>query len=155
VIFGINATKSNIVIAETRCNGRKFVITAIKSIPFQVCSGDDLAELLRSLRALMDRKGKGAGSVIALLKCSSGRFGSCLEAIKGEAMVEIAAFQKGLCVIKVAPQSLKKSLRCAADQKWRDRAAELFNPHGRRQNWPKGAAGAVTVAFKVAGERSE
>ena len=65
-------------------------------------------------------------------------------------MVELAAFQQGLQVVKVAPQSLKKSLGCSADQKWRDRAAELFNPDGKRQNWSKGAAGAVAGAFKVA-----
>ena len=132
--------------------GDKFVVTAIRPVSFQVRSGDDLAELLQSLIAVFDRKGKGAGSVIALLKCSSGRFGSCLEAIKGEAMVELAAAQRGLRVVKVAPQSLKKTLGCATDQKWRDRAAELFNPDGKRRNWSKGAAGAVAVAFKVAGE---
>jgi hypothetical protein len=152
VIIGITATKSAIVIAETRGTGGKFVLTAIRSIPFQVRFGDDLAELLRSLGALFGHKGRGAGSVIALLKCSSGRFGSCLEAIKGEAMVELAAFQHDLCVVKVAPQSLKKSLGCASGQKWRDRAAELFNPGGKLLNWSKGAAGAVAVAFKIAGE---
>ena len=150
MLFGVNATRSAVVIAETKGAGGKFVITAIRSIPFQVRSGDDLAGLLQSLIALFDRK--GAGSVIALLKCSSGRFGSCLEAIKGEAMVELAAAQRGLRVVKVAPQSLKKTLGCATDQKWRDRAAELFNPDGKRRNWSKGAAGAVAVAFKVAGE---
>jgi hypothetical protein len=152
MIFGVNATRSAVVIAETRGAGDKFVITAIRPVPFQVRSGDDLAELLQSLIPLFDRKGRGAGSVIALLKCSSGRFGSCLEAIKGEAMVELAASQRGLRVVKVAPQSLKKSLGCAADQKWRDRAGELFNPDGKHRNWSKGAAGAVAVAFKVAGE---
>jgi hypothetical protein len=134
VIFGINATKSAIIVAETRGAGSRFVITSIRSIPFQVRFGDDLAELLRSFGALLDHKGKGAVSVVALLKCSSGRFGSCLEAIKGEAMVELAAFQHGLRVIKVAPQSLKKSLGCAMDQKWRDRANELFNSDGKRKN---------------------
>jgi hypothetical protein len=152
VILGISVTKSAIVIAETRGAGDKFVITAVRSIPFQVRFGEDLVELLRSLGALFGRKGKGAGSVIALLKCSSGRFGSCLEAIKGEAMVELAAFQHGRRVVKVAPQSLKKSLGCATDQKWRDRAAEMFNPGGKCQKWSKGAAGAVAAAFKVAGE---
>ena len=150
MIFGVNATKSAVVIAETKGVGDKFVITAIRPIPFQVRSGDDLAELLQRLITLFDRK--GVGSVIALLKCSSGRFGSCLEAIKGEAMVELAAAQRGLRVVKVAPQSLKKTLGCATDQKWRDRAAELFNPKGKLRNWSKGAAGAVAVAFKVAGE---
>ncbi len=152
MIFGINATKSAVVVAETRGKGDTFVITAIRPVPFQVRSGDDLTQLLQSLVTLFDRKGKGAGPVIALLKCSSGRFGSCLEAIKGEAMIELAAFQRGLRVVKVAPQSLKKSLGCAADVKWRDRAAEMFNPDGKVRNWSKGAAGAVAVAFKVAGE---
>jgi hypothetical protein len=152
MLFGVNATRSAVVIVETKGAGDKFVVTAIRPVPFQVRSGDDLAGLLQSLIALFDRKGKGAGSVIALLKCSSGRFGSCLEAIKGEAMVELAAAQRGLRVVKVAPQSLKKTLGCATDQKWRDRAAELFNPDGKRRNWSKGAAGAVAVAFKVAGE---
>ena len=152
MLFGVNATRSAVVIVETKGAGDKFVVTAIRPVPFQVRSGNDLAELLQSLIALFDRKGKGAGSVIALLKCSSGRFGSCLEAIKGEAMVELAAAQRGLRVVKVAPQSLKKTLGCATDQKWRDRAAELFNPDGKHRNWSKGAAGAVAVAFKVAGE---
>ena len=152
MLFGVNATRSAVVIVETKGAGDKFVVTAIRPVPFQVRSGDDLAELLQSLIVLFDRKGRGAGSVIALLKCSSGRFGSCLEAIKGEAMVELAAAQRGLRVVKVAPQSLKKTLGCATDQKWRDRAAELFNPDGKRRNWSKGAAGAVAVAFKVAGE---
>lgn len=152
MIFGVNATKSAVVVAQTKAASAKFVIIAIKPIPFQVRSGNDLAELLQTLITLFQCKGNGAGSVIALLKCSSGRFGSCLEAIKGEAMVELAAAERGLHVAKVAPQSLKKALGCAKDQKWRDRAGELFNPDGKRPNWSKGAAGAVAAAFKVAGD---
>jgi hypothetical protein len=152
MILGISTTKSAVIIAETKGAGGKFVIKAIRPIPFQVSSGDDLTELLQKLTTLFRRKGKGAQLVIALLKCSSGRFGSCLEAIKGEAMVELAAVKCGLRVVKIVPQSLKKSLGCATDQKWRDRATELFNPDGKLRNWSKGVAGAVAVAFKVAGE---
>lgn len=152
MIFGVNATKSAVVIAECKGAGDKFVLTAIRPVPFQVRTGEDLIELLKTLSTIFDRRGKGVGSLIALLKCSSGRFGSCLEAIKGEAMVELAAAQGGHRVIKVAPQSLKKTLGCATDQKWRDRAGERFNPDGKCPNWSKGAAGAVSVAFKVAGE---
>ena len=152
MIFGVNATRSAVIIAETRGLAGKFVITAIRPIPFQVRSGEDLTELLQNLITIFDRAGKGASPGIALLKCSSGRFGSCLEAIKGEAMIELAAFQRRLRVVKVAPQSLKKALGCARDQKWRDRAAERFNPKGRLRNWSRGAAGAVAVAFKVAAE---
>ena len=122
MICGISATKSKIVIVQTKGAGDKFAITSIRAIPFEVRSGADLAQLLQSLVTIFDRKGKGAGTVMALLKCSSGRFGSCLEAIKGEAMVELAAFRRGIRVVKVAPQSLKKALGPAPDQKWRDRA---------------------------------
>lgn len=152
MIFGVNTTKSAVVVAQTKGASAKFVISAIQPISFQVRSGDELAELLQTLRLLFDRRVKDADAVIALLKCSSGRFGSCLEAIKAEAMVELAAAQRGLRVVKVAPQSLKKTLGCVQDQKWRDRAGELFNPDGVRPNWSKGAAGAVAAAFKVAGE---
>jgi hypothetical protein len=152
MILGVNATKSAVIVAQTKGGSAGFVIAAIKPISFQVHSGEDLSKLWQTLNLLFDRSGKGAGPVIALLKCSSGRFGSCLEAIKGEAMVELAAFQRGLRVVKVAPQSLKKTLACAPDQKWRDRAGELFNANGKRPNWSKGAAGAVAAAFKVSGE---
>jgi hypothetical protein len=155
MIFGVSATKSAVVVAETKGTGDKFAITVIKPIPFAVQSGDNLAELLRCLTSMFDHGGQGASPTIALLKCSSGRFGSCLEAIKGEAITELAAFQKGMRVVKVAPQSLKKTLGCVAEQKWRDRAAELFNPDGKRRNWSKGAAGAVAAAFKVAGDRGQ
>jgi hypothetical protein len=154
MILGISTTKSAVVVAQTKGARAKFAITTIRAIPLQVGTGDDLAELLEILVSLFARtgKGKGTGPVLALLKCSSGRFGSCLEAIKREAMIELAAAHVGLRVVKVAPQSLKKALGCAKDQKWRERAAEMFNPDGKRPNWSKGAAGAVAAAFKVSGE---
>ena len=161
MIFGVNATKTAVVIAQTRQTriaadhrpGARFVIGTIRLIPFQVRSGDDLAELLQTLTTLFAGKssGRGAGPVLALLGCSSGRFGSCREAIKGEAMVELAATRCGLRIVKIAPQSLKKTLGCGKDQKWRDRAGELFNPDGKRPNWSKGVVGAIAAAFKVAG----
>jgi hypothetical protein len=140
------------VVVETKDAGDKFAMTATRPIPFEARSGDYLAVLLRRLAATFDRDGRGVNSTIALLKCSSGRFGSCLKAIKGEAISELVAFQKGLRVFKVPPQSLKRTLGWAADQKWRDRASELFNPDGNRRNWSKSAAGAAVVALKVAAE---
>src|SRR6185369_7401322 len=124
MIFGISTTKSEVVIAETKGVGDKFTLSSIKKIPFQVGAGADLAELLQTLSIIFGRHGRNSRFVVALLKCSSGRFGTCLEAIKAEAMTELAAFQNGVRIVKVAPQSLKTALGCASDQKWRDRAAD-------------------------------
>ena len=87
---------------------------------------------------------------LAVLKCSGGKYGSSVEAIKAEAIAELAAVQKGLPVIEVAPQSLKKALECSAAEKWQQRAKQMFNANGQHRYWSEGADGAVSAAFKVA-----
>jgi hypothetical protein len=151
VIFGVSATRDAVVIARTTGSGETFVVTSIKLVPFQVRSGDDLAELLQRLVVIFGSAGKTGRSTIALLGSSSGRFKSSVEAIKAEAVTELAATESGLRVIKVTAASLKKVLECAAGEKWQARAAERFNPAGRHTHWSKGAAGATAAAFRVAG----
>jgi len=150
MIFGVSPVKDAVVVARTTGSGERFVIKSIESIRFQVRSGDDLTELLQRLVVIFNR-GKSQRPTIALLGSSSGRFKSSLEAIKAEAITELAAAQSGLPVVKVTAASLKKVLGCAAGQKWKARAGERFNPADRHQNWSPGAAGAAAAALKVAG----
>ena len=151
MIFGVSPTRDAVVIAHTTGSGETFVIKSIKSIPFQTRSGDDLTELLRRLVVIFDRGAKSRRSTIALLGSSSGRFKSSIEAIKAEAITELAAAESGVPIVRVTAASLKKALGCASGQKWRARAAERFNPTGHYQNWSQGAAGAAAAALKVAG----
>jgi hypothetical protein len=151
MIFGVSPTKDAVVIAQTTGSGETFVIKSIKSIQFQARSGDDLGELLQRLVVIFDRGGKTRGSTIALLGSSPGRFKSSIEAIKGEAIAELAAAESGLTVVRVTAASLKKVLGCAPGQKWQARAEERFNPRGRHKNWSQGAAGAAAAALKIAG----
>jgi len=150
MIFGVSATKDAVVIAQTTGSGETFVIKSIKSIQFQARSGDDLGELLQRLVVIFERGGKNRGSTIALLGSSSGRFKSSIEAIKGEAITELAAAESGLRVVRVTAASLKKVLGCAPGQKWQARSEERFNPAGRHKNWSQGAAGAAAAALKIA-----
>ena len=151
MIFGVSPTKDEVVIAQTTGSGKTFAIKSITSIQFQAQSGDDLTELLQRLVVIFDRRGKSRRPTIALLGSSSGRFKSAIEAIKAEAITELAAAESGLPVVRVTAASLKKVLGCAAGQKWPARAEERFNPTGRHENWSKGAAGAAAAALKVAG----
>jgi hypothetical protein len=148
MIFGVSPTKDAVVIAQTAGSGETFVIKSITSIRFQARSGADLTELLQRLVVIFGR-GKSR-STIALLGSSSGRFKSSIEAIKAEAITELAAAESGLPIVRVTAASLKKVLGCAAGQKWQARAAERFNPTGRNENWSQGAAGATAAALKVA-----
>jgi hypothetical protein len=150
MIFGVSPTKDAVVVAQIRGAGETFAITSIMSIRFQARSGDDLADLRRRLRSLFDRNGKGRHSTVALLGSSSGRFKSSVEAIKAEAITELAAAEGGLPVVRVTAASLRSALGCATGQKWRARAEERFNPSGRQKNWSQGAAGAAAAAFRVA-----
>jgi hypothetical protein len=153
MIFGVSPTRDAVVIAQATGSGKSFAIKSIRRIPFQARSGDDLTELLQRLAVLFGRGGGRA--TIALLGSSSGRFKSSVEAIKAEAIAELAAAQAGLPVVKVAVASLKKVLGCASGQKWQARAEELFNPDGQRKNWSQGAGGAAAAALKVAGKQFE
>ena len=150
MIFGVSATKNAVVVAEAAGSGKTFAIKSITSIQFQARSGADLRALLKRLVAIFDRGGKSQRSTIALLASSSGRFKSSVEAIKAEAITEVAAADSGLPVVKVTAASLKKVLGCSAGQKWQARATERFNPTARHRNWSKGAAGATAAALKVA-----
>jgi ethanolamine utilization protein EutA (predicted chaperonin) len=151
MIFGVSPTRDAVVIAQTTGSGATFVIRSITSIQFQARSGEDLTELLHRLVVVFDRGGKGRRSTVALLGSSSGRFKSSVEAIKAEAITELAAAESGLPIVRVTAASLKKVLGCATGQKWQARAAERFNPKGRIENWSQGAAGATAAALKVAG----
>jgi len=151
MILGVSPTRGAVVVAHTTGSGETFAIRSIASIRFEARSGDDLAELLKRLVVLFGRGSKSRRSTIALLGSSSGRFKSSVEAIKAEAITELAAAESGLPVVKVTAASLKKALGCATGQKWQARALERFNPTGRHKNWSKGAAGAVAAALKVAG----
>jgi hypothetical protein len=150
VIFGVNPTRDAVIVAQATGSGATFAIRSIASVRFQARSGDDLKELLQRLVVMFGRGGKSRRSTIALLASSSGRFKSSVEAIKAEAVIELAAAESGLPVVRVTAASLKKALGCAAGQKWQARAAERFNPAGRHKNWPQGAAGAAAAALKVA-----
>ena len=150
MIFGVSPTKDAVVVAQTAGAGETFVIKSITSIRFQARSGADLRELQQRLVVIFNRGGKGRRSTIALLGSSSGRFKSSIEAIKAEAITELAAADSGVPIVKVTPASLKRVLGCSAGQKWQARAAERFNPTGRHKNWSRGAAGATAAALKVA-----
>jgi hypothetical protein len=152
MILGVSPTRDVVVIAETTGSGETFVIRSTTSIQFQARCADDLAELLEHLVVLFGRRGMGRCSTLAVLGSSSGRFKSSVEAIKAEAITELAAARSGLPVVRVTAASLKKALGCAAGQKWRARAEERFNPTGHRRNWSPGAAGAAAAALKVAGD---
>lgn len=147
--FGVSPTKTAVVIAQTTGAGETFSIKSIRAVEFRAQSGSDLKELLQRLVIIFDRGGKRRRSTIALLGSSSGRFKSSVEAIKAEAITELAAAESGLPVVKVTAASLKNALGCAPGQKWQARAAERFNPKGRHKNWSLGAAGAGAAALKV------
>jgi ethanolamine utilization protein EutA (predicted chaperonin) len=150
MIFGVSPTKDAVVIAKATGSGATFVIKSIQSIQFHARSGRALNELLQRLVATFDLSSTSRGSTIALLGSSSGRFKSSVEAIKGEAITELAAARIGLPLVKVTAASLKKVLGCAPKQKWQASAEERFNPGNRRKNWSHGATGAAAAAFKIA-----
>ena len=154
MIFGVSPTKNAVVIAQATGSRGTFSIQSIRAIEFGARSGGELQELQQRLVVIFKRDGKRR-STMALLASSSGRFKSAVDAIKAEAIAELAAAECGLPVVKVTAASLKKVLGCATGEKWQACAGERFNPTGRHKNWSPGAAGAVAAALKVFVEMRE
>jgi hypothetical protein len=148
MIFGVSPTKNAVVVAQATGSRGTFSIKSIRAIEFEAGSGSDLQQLLQRLAVIFERDGKRR-STIALLASSSGRFKSAVDAIKAEAITELAAAECGLPVVKVSAASLKKVLGCATGEKWQVCAGERFNPTGHHKNWSAGAAGAAAAALKV------
>ena len=57
-----------------------------------------------------------AAATIALLASSSGRFKSAVDAIKAEAITELAAAESGVPIVRVTAASLKKALAASLKQ---------------------------------------
>ena len=148
MIFGVSPTRNAVVIAQATGSSETFSIKAIRTIEFQARCGSDLKELKHRLVAEFDG-GKRRRSTIALLGSASGRFKSSVEAIKAEAIIELAAAECGLPVVRVRAASFKKILGCAAGEKWQACAGARFNSTGRHKNWSHGAAGAGAAALAV------
>ena len=147
--IGINATKEALFLALTEGGGEQFSVRKVMKIQFKIEHPSDLADLLQNLSTILNDELRSPDSSVAILKCSGGQFGSSVEAIKAEAIVLLAAFQKGLNITQVAPQSLKRALDCAPGQKWQDRSKELFNANGQHSYWSQGSNGAVAAAYKT------
>ena len=149
MLVGVNATKDAIFIAETGDDDCQFVVTKITRLQFQIATSEDLAELLKNLKTLLGSLVDDEPGTIALLCCSSGQYGSSVEAVKAEAMAQLAAHEMNISVTPVKPQSLKSALGCAATEKWQARSKELLNPDGQHKHWSEGANGAAAAAYKV------
>ena len=136
--------------AET-LNGRdEFEVRKITRLQFALNDAQAVAELLKNLKTILACFKNGEKTVVAILCCSSGQYGSSVDAVKAEAIAQLAAHDVGLEVVSIRPQSLKAALECAASQKWQARSKELFNPSGLHKYWTQGADGAAAAAFKAA-----
>jgi Holliday junction resolvasome RuvABC endonuclease subunit len=150
VVIGINSTQDAIYIAETSGSDEAFAVDKITRLQYELSEAAHISDLLKNLKAILAALRTQQPDTIALLCCSSGKFGSSIEAIKAEAIVQLAAHECGFTVIEVKPQSLKSALGCAKDEKWQGKSKELFNPDGLHQYWSQGANGSAAAAYKAA-----
>lgn len=71
-----------------------------------------VAELLKNLKTILACFKNGEKTIVAILCCSSGPYGSSVDAVKAEAVAQLAAHDVGLEVVSIRPQSLKTALEC-------------------------------------------
>jgi len=152
MIIGINCRKDCVALVLASETDGKFKVMDSQVLEHQGSSPEGLRHFRDCVAPVLGQQ-KASGVVkIAVLKSSGGARGSSVEAIKSEAIIEVAAVDQGLQVVQVTPQSLKKALGCGANEKWQARSKTLFNPEGAIKYWAKGFDGAAAAAFKVSAE---
>ena len=149
MIIGVNTTKDAILLAETDFVNEEFIVKKILRIKFQIQDAADLFDLLQNISTILG-KNAGTTSGIALLKCPGGQYGASIEAIKAEAIVELAAYQMRIPLNMVTSQSLKKTLECGGSENWQDKSKAMFNADGHHKYWSQGVNGAACAAYKIA-----
>lgn len=150
MIIGINSTKDAVFIAETLGDGDAFEVQKVTRLQFKLSAASDLADLLKNLKTLLAALRSEDCQTCAILCCSSGQYGSSLEAVKAEAIVQLAANECGFRLVDVKPQSLKSALGCDNGEKWQAKSKDMFNADGAHKHWTQGANGAASAAFKAA-----
>ena len=150
MVIGINSTKDAIFIAETSGAGEAFDVKKITRLQFELSGASDLVDLLKTLKTLLANLRDQECETAAILCCSSGQYGSSIEAVKAEAVVQLAAHECGFTVAAVKPQSLKSALDCEKGEQWQAKSKELLNADGIHKYWSQGANGAAAAAYKAA-----
>jgi Holliday junction resolvasome RuvABC endonuclease subunit len=144
MIVGINATKGAVFVVQGNQDGAEFAVTEELRLQYAFSSARNLLDLMNSLNTIFERL--GPGDQVAILKCSAGQYGSSVQAIKAETVAELAAVQKEIKVLEIAPQSLKKIFDCPGKD-WRKAAQEMFNSEGLHKYWAQGMNGAFSAAY--------
>jgi hypothetical protein len=151
-VIGINAKKHFIFVAATDGGQETFKVVGMPlRLDFDL-EPRGLERLVSSVRTILDehRAGLAAPVKVGVLSCLSGPRGSSREAIKAEALCELAVVQTELELVRVAPQGLAKFFHCPKGVPWSKQAASRLNPERTVRHWSDGMDGAVSVAYRVA-----
>src|SRR2546429_6174922 len=110
MIIGINTTKDAVFVAETFNGSDEFEVRKITRLQFVLNDAQAVAELLKNLKTILACFKNGEKTVVAILCCSSRQYGSSVDAVKAEAVAQLAAHDVGLEVASIRRQSLKAAL---------------------------------------------
>ena len=149
MLIGINATKEAIYIAETCGAGETFGVEKITKVQFVLNDASDLADLFQTIKTLLAAYRDQQCDTIAILSCCAGRYPSSIEAVKAEAVIQLAGHEQEFTIVPVKPQSLKSVLGCGQGEQWQAKSKELFNADGAHKYWSQGANGAAAAAYKA------
>jgi hypothetical protein len=150
--LGINTTRKFIAYALLKRSATKPGRMIVKTDCLPI-DGVRPTELVRRLCGIFDSlKAEFGDFEVAIRQCSAGRFGSSLQAIKSEALVEYSCDKRHLRFKLAHPSGFRAMLKCKEDQKWQLRANELFNGNGRIKNFDDGIDGAAAAAYKLVRE---
>ncbi len=144
-ILGVRASKDSVCIAWTT-GGRDSFDVRTDIIKF---NAGEWRSFYDAFKVVVEEKRKGADpvSVIAIAKCSTGKYTASAEAFKAEGLVELIAEQLGVRIVAKSTNSFTRMLKCSDGEKWQARAKQEFNSNGAITYFGAGIDAAVCAAY--------
>ena len=147
-IVGITASKDNLYLAMTTAKKAHFTIHQHRHI--QV-NPSDWPSLVANLSTILGSyNAEDAIEKVAVVCCTSGRYGASPEAFKAEGFAELKCQECGYPISQITKQSLRKHLSCQSGQKWQAVAKQLFNSQKSISYFTSGYDAAISGAYGVA-----
>ena len=148
VCVGFNVVKDHIFYAVAEFGMPKFDLQKVDKVPYSMESGDQMALAFDSIKALLKHlQNTHPDATYSFLASSAGQYGSSVETIKAEGILQLAARHIGIDLKKITPQSLPKRLGIDKGVKWKPYLAETYNAEKKWKQFGSGGDGAVAAAI--------
>lgn len=145
--IGFNVVKDHAFFAIAEF-GEQPQLKKVDRTPYNTDNADGIAVAFDAFKALLRHlKEIYPEAKFSFLASSAGQYGSSIETIKAEGILQLAARHMGVEFHKITPQTLPKKLGLEKGVKWKPHMMSTYNAEKQWKQFGSGGDGAAAAAI--------